>query len=210
LGEIESPISQKDRKMKASKLMYLVIAVALTFVASGCKKKPVGVTNLPGYANNKVRDPGLDERSGRLTGTDDPNATEHPFNPDFGGNIEEKFNLDRQTLAPHTVHFDYDSAAIRGSEKPHVEAVAAYMKSAAANVAVLVEGHCDERGTEEYNRALGERRALAVRESLIAAGVDSQKIATRSYGKDRKIDLGPSEAAHARNRRGEFVVLTPK
>jgi outer membrane protein OmpA-like peptidoglycan-associated protein len=199
--------------MNASKLTYLMaIAVALTFVAGGCKKKPVGVTNLPGYANKNVPDPNAAENSGRLKPVEDPNASpiDRPLNPDFGGNLEEKFNLDRATLQADTVHFDYDSVAIRGNEKPHVEAVASYMKSAPANVAVLVEGHCDERGTEEYNRALGERRALAIREALIASGVDSQKIATRSYGKDRKLDLGPSEAAHARNRRGEFVVLTPK
>jgi len=57
---------------------------------------------------------------------------------------------------------------------------------------------------------LGERRALALREALIAGGADGQKIVTRSYGKDRKVDTGNSEAAHAKNRRGEFVVLRPK
>jgi peptidoglycan-associated lipoprotein len=200
--------------MKASKLTYLLIAVTLTFVASGCKKKPVGVTDIPGRPAYVGGPGGPKDNSGTLKPGENPNANpnsiDNPLNSDFSGNLEEKFNFDRAALAANTVHFDYDSAAVRGNEKPHIDAVASYMKSAAANVAVLVEGHCDERGTEEYNRALGERRALAVREALIAAGVDSQKVATRSYGKDRKIDLGPSEAAHARNRRGEFVVLTPK
>ena len=116
----------------------------------------------------------------------------------------------REALRDHTVHFDYDSIAIKSSERSHVEAVAAFMKSAPPNVALLVEGHCDERGTEEYNRALGERRALALREALISSGADAGKIVTRSYGKDRKVDTGNSPAAHAKNRRGEFVVLTPK
>ena len=113
-------------------------------------------------------------------------------------------------LAADTVHFDYDSASVRSSERSKVEAVASFMKGAAPNVALLIEGHCDERGTEEYNRSLGERRALALREALISSGADGNRITTKSYGKDRKIDLGNSEASHAKNRRGEFVVLTPK
>jgi len=90
-----------------------------------------------------------------------------------------------------------------------VQAVADYMKSAAGK-SLLVEGHCDERGTDEYNRALGERRALSVREALIQLGADGSRITTRTYGKDKKIALGNDEASHAKNRRGEFVVLTPK
>ena len=112
----------------------------------------------------------------------------------------------RVAIALHLVA--YDSAAIRSSEMAHVEAVASHVKSSGS--ALLIEGHCDERGTEEYNRALGERRALALRNELIRLGCDGGKIVTRSFGKDRPVDTGASEAAHSRNRRGEFVVLTPK
>jgi peptidoglycan-associated lipoprotein len=84
------------------------------------------------------------------------------------------------------------------------------MKSAPAGVALLIEGHCDERGTEEYNRALGERRALALREALVADGVDGMKVTTRSFGKDRPVDTSNTESGMAKNRRGEFVVLHPK
>ena len=72
-----------------------------------------------------------------------------------------------------------------------------------------IEGHCDERGTEEYNRALGERRALALREELARLGIDPGRVDTISYGKDRPVDTGRDESAHRKNRRGEFVVLTP-
>jgi len=196
--------------MKASRLTYLVvIALALTFAATGCRKKPTGVTKLPG------------QRPGQV-GDGQPVPPGQPVNPNEGVNstgftpLPENltdlslFNHDREALAAQMVQFAYDSAAIRSSERPKVDAVAAHMKSAAGNVALLVEGHCDERGTEEYNRALGERRALAVREALIASGADGARITTRSFGKDRKIDLADTDAAHARNRRGEFVVLTPK
>ena len=74
--------------------------------------------------------------------------------------------------------------------------------------AVLVEGNCDERGTEEYNRSLGERRALAGREYLIKLGIDADRVDTITYGEDRPADPGHNEAAWAKNRRDDFVVLT--
>jgi len=68
----------------------------------------------------------------------------------------------------------------------------------------VVEGHCDERGTQEYNMALGERRALAVRDYLINLGVPGQNLLTISYGEERPVDPGHNEAAWAKNRRAEF------
>ena len=119
--------------------------------------------------------------------------------------------MDREALAPHIVHFEFDSAVVKSSEKPNVEAVAAYMKGQPNNIALLIEGHCDERGTEEYNRSLGERRALALREMLILQlGLDGARVTTRTHGEDIPVDRGHNEAAYAKNRRGEFVVLTPK
>ena len=86
-------------------------------------------------------------------------------------------------------------------------AVADYLKANSAK-AVRVEGNCDERGTEEYNRSLGERRALAVREELIRLGIDPTRVDTISYGKDRPADPGHDEAAWSKNRRDDFIVLT--
>ena len=120
------------------------------------------------------------------------------------------YNQDKEALRSHTIHFDYDSSVIRSSEKGNLEAVASYMKSAPAGVALLIEGNCDERGTEEYNRALGERRALAAREALVAEGVDAQKVLTKSFGKDNPVDTSNTEAGMAKNRRDDFVVLHPK
>jgi len=111
-------------------------------------------------------------------------------------------------LKADTVHFDYDSSVVKAGEKPKVEAVADYLKGNRSS-AVKIEGHCDERGTEEYNRALGERRALALREELARLGIDPGRVDTISYGKDRPVDTGRDESAHRKNRRGEFVVLTP-
>ncbi len=194
--------------MKAIKFTsLLIVALALTIGATGCKKKPTGITPIPG-TGYKVTDTGM-------KGIEGGGTIGNP--PEIGGGALptelsdlSKFDQDRAPLAVHTVHFDYDSSVVKSSEKGNVEAVAAYMKSAPANVALLIEGHCDERGTEEYNRSLGERRALALREALVADGVDSQKVTTRSFGKDRPVDTSNTEAGMAKNRRGEFVVLHPK
>ena len=103
------------------------------------------------------------------------------------------------------VYFDFDSAKIRPSEMSKLEAVAAAMKG--NNKKLVIEGYCDERGTAEYNRALGERRAQAAREELVRMGVDAGRISTISYGKERPADPGHDEASWAKNRRDEFVLL---
>lgn len=108
----------------------------------------------------------------------------------------------RGQFAP--VLFDFDSARIKPSEYPKLEAVAAALRG--NNKRLLIEGHCDERGTAEYNRALGERRALAAREELIKLGIAPHRISTVSYGSERPVDPGHDEAAWARNRRCEFLI----
>jgi peptidoglycan-associated lipoprotein len=103
------------------------------------------------------------------------------------------------------VLFDYDSARIRPSEEPKLQTVAAYLKSNPGKL--VIEGHCDERGTAEYNRALGERRALAAREELGKLGADASRITTISYGSERPADPGHDESAWSKNRRCEFAVV---
>jgi peptidoglycan-associated lipoprotein len=102
------------------------------------------------------------------------------------------------------VLFDFDSATIKPSEMHKVQAAADYLRR---NPGVMVlEGHTDERGTAEYNRALGERRAQAVRQALIRLGVDPNRLQTISYGKDRPVDPAHDEEAWRKNRRVEFVM----
>jgi peptidoglycan-associated lipoprotein len=112
-------------------------------------------------------------------------------------------NVDRNKFAP--VHFGFDSAAVSAGERAKIEQVAAFMKSASNTV--IVAGFTDERGTPEYNRTLGERRALAVREALIHAGASAQRVQTVSFGAEMPADPGSSESAWAKNRRAEFGVV---
>ena len=120
----------------------------------------------------------------------------------------ENMTPDRDALAAYTVYFDYDSSVVKASEKGKVADVAASLNGDMANK-LRIEGYCDERGTEGYNLALGERRALALREALVADGVSPDRIQTISYGEEHPVDPGHDEAAWARNRRGEFILLRP-
>jgi peptidoglycan-associated lipoprotein len=103
------------------------------------------------------------------------------------------------------VFFGYDQFDLTPQARTTIEHQAAWMKQNAA-VNVMVEGHCDERGTREYNLALGEKRAMAVRNYLVANGVEAGRIQTISYGKERPAVLGSDETSWAQNRRGVVVV----
>ncbi|MEX0922775.1 MAG: peptidoglycan-associated lipoprotein Pal [Rhodovibrionaceae bacterium] len=103
------------------------------------------------------------------------------------------------------VFFDTDRSEIKPQARSTIEALAAWMNEH-PGVALTVEGHCDERGTREYNLALGERRANAVRDYLVALGISGNRVGTISYGKERPAVPGSSESAWAQNRRGVFVV----
>lgn len=107
-----------------------------------------------------------------------------------------------------TVYFDYDSDALRPDAMATLARNAEAMKAKPSNTYFRVEGNCDERGTQEYNMALGERRALAVRSHLISLGVDSQRIITISYGEENPAVPGAGESAYSQNRRAEFSVGT--
>jgi peptidoglycan-associated lipoprotein len=102
------------------------------------------------------------------------------------------------------VFFDFDRAAIRDDQKASLNENVAWLKQN-GRAKITLEGHCDERGANEYNLALGERRAKAVKDYLVAAGVAADRIATVSYGEERPFVLGHDESAWKWNRRGHFV-----
>ena len=102
-----------------------------------------------------------------------------------------------------TVYFDYDSAKLKTRAKAKLERAADWLKRN-PKVNVRIEGHCDERGTNEYNLALGERRALSARRYLVSLGINPDRIFTISYGEEAPADPGHNEGAWAKNRRCEF------
>jgi peptidoglycan-associated lipoprotein len=103
------------------------------------------------------------------------------------------------------VYFDYDKFAVRDDAKATLDAQATWLQRY-PGVRVRIEGNCDERGTREYNFALGSRRADAVRNYLVGKGVSTARIETVSYGKEKPVDTGTGEDAWAHNRNGHTVI----
>ena len=110
----------------------------------------------------------------------------------------------QQLLGQRTLYFDFDRSEIRPE---FVDIIEAHARNLARNPSqrVLLEGHCDERGSREYNLGLGERRAHAVRRALLLQGVSANQVSTVSYGEERPADKGHNEAAWSRNRRVEII-----
>jgi len=210
--------------MKTMKLITpLALALAVMLTGAGCKHEPTKLTQLPASPEAAVSEPAP------TSTLNNPLPAAPPYTPDTGNgggmNVPPPKNItdgiptapgdqfdnmteDRTALAANTVHFDFDSAVVKSSESANLQAVATVL-AGDATLKLLIEGHCDERGTEEYNRSLGERRALALREALAKLNLDAARVRTISYGKDKPIDPGHDAAAWAKNRRGEFVLLHP-
>jgi peptidoglycan-associated lipoprotein len=195
--------------MKTKLIYSLAFALVVSLAATGCRHKPVNVTPMQaGMTPPPPTEPSAPTLpSGPPINTGEtPTATGIPIG---GQDLYENMIQDRAALAAYTVHFAYDSSVIRKSEQANLQSVVQAL-AADPNTKLLVEGNCDERGTEEYNRSLGERRALAAREALAKLNVDPMRVFTRSYGKDKPADPGHDDAAWQKNRRDDFVLLHPQ
>lgn len=112
----------------------------------------------------------------------------------------------RTSLGLQPVYFDYDKSTIRPDQVERIRANALYLKSN-QTTNVRIEGNCDERGTYEYNMALGEWRAMSAKKYLINLGIDGERLTTLSYGEERPVNPGQDEIAWAQNRRDDFVIV---
>jgi peptidoglycan-associated lipoprotein len=198
--------------MKLIKLtLLLALVAALSFATTGCKKGPKNTTPLPG---SRAGGPGGGDTALPPGNTFDPNSVSGVDSatggiPQDGSWSVDQFNQDAAALAAFTVYFAFDSDAVRSGEASKVSSVASAL-AVDASARLLIEGHCDERGTEEYNRSLGERRALALRAELAKQGIDPNRVKTISYGEDKPASAGHDESAWSQNRRGVFILLHPK
>ncbi len=104
------------------------------------------------------------------------------------------------------IHFDFDRSEIKNRYKPVLNHKASFLKSY-PNARIQIEGHCDERGSVQYNLALGDRRANSAKAYLVALGISADRISTISFGEERPVDSGNNEEAWAKNRRDRFVIV---
>jgi peptidoglycan-associated lipoprotein len=189
--------------MKAIRFTTLTaLGAALTILATGCH--PEDLHKIPG----KYPPIGEVNPAPPITITPTPPINDTNMIPQGFEFPRTNWPENREILKEYSIHFGYDSSAVRAADKSKIASVADYLKANPA-VAVRVEGNCDERGTEEYNRSLGEKRALAGREELIRLGIESTRVDTLSYGEDKPANPGHNENAWKENRRDDFVVLTP-
>jgi len=176
------------------RLFVLSLALILTFaLVSACKPKPKEVPPPPQVKEQpkveKVEPPPVK-----------PALTEEEL---FMQKSLEQLNREKPL---GTVYFDYDKYFIREDAKPVLDTNSGWLKKW-RSVKVLIEGHCDERGTEEYNLALGEKRAKSTMDYLQTLGIGADRLRIISYGKSQPIDPGHDEAAWQRNRRAQFTII---
>lgn len=164
-----------------SKRLLAVMALMLGFAVVGCDEKP------------PVEEPVKTDTSA------DANKNNQPIEP----------IAPVQTFAAETVYFAFDDYTLNSDAQGRLNNLANHLKTAQTTV-VQIEGHCDERGSIEYNLALGERRAQSVKNYLSQLGVEAGRLSTISYGEEKPATDGHTESAWAKNRRAEFTLSTNK
>ena len=174
-----------NRRVSWRVIVTLVLAV--TLAGTGCAKKAVKAPPTPPPAPTTQNTPPTP-----------PPDTTHAAPP-----TPATTSLTASDLEP--AFFDLDSYALRDDARAALDRDAKTLRDH-RDAKITIEGHCDERGTAEYNQALGERRANAAKVYLVSAGIDASRIQTVSYGKERPFDPGHDEAAWSKNRRAQIVV----
>jgi peptidoglycan-associated lipoprotein len=204
--------------MISRRCMGMVASLSvLTVILTGCAKRPAtmeAAAPAPGAGAGVARPaavgvvdaqpstPGTGSLAGPTLGTDGSAAA-----PTQGA-VPSARPLPQEFAAVpdlRDIHFDFDQYDIRPGDARTLDTNAAWLKQN-ANMLVLIEGHCDERGTNEYNLALGERRAKAAMNYLVSQGVQASRITIISYGEERPVCAEKSEECWARNRRAHFLV----
>jgi peptidoglycan-associated lipoprotein len=184
---------------RGSALLLAVPVIALSLFLVGCPKRPATT------AASAPPPTGSPSPSAAAPSTPAPSMTPSPAAPSTAPSATppapSEFTANENLK---DVFFDFDKYDIRPNDAKMLDTNAAWLKS--NNNLVLIEGHCDERGTNEYNLALGERRAKATMNYLVAQGVQANRITIISYGKERPTCTEHSEACWAQNRRAHFLV----
>ncbi|WP_457573645.1 peptidoglycan-associated lipoprotein Pal [Desulfolithobacter sp.] len=208
--------------MHPFRIIPLVLLGLLLVMTGGCSKKtimPYPTGSGTGAPEAKSIDYAAGQQKGTIIEEDmaapqvDTLDTTTTAGESLGGfaisgdqNSEEYKKLHgRSSPQMQPIYFNFDQATIRADQIPRLEANAEYLKNNPA-AKVVIEGNCDERGTNEYNLALGERRALNAKKYLVELGVEPQRIRTVSYGEERPLFTGEDEFSWAQNRRDDFIL----
>lgn len=182
-------------------VLVLFLMIPTLMMTTGCSKKQVqpdvSLVGTDADQYDAARQKALaEEEEARRRALDEQRLTEEE---------RRKAMLEKQQLMDEDIYFDFDQSVIRPDAQEILKNRADSMREN-PGISVVIEGHCDERGTAEYNLALGERRALAAKAFLMNLGISGSRLSTISYGEERPIDPASNEEAWARNRRAHFVI----
>jgi peptidoglycan-associated lipoprotein len=198
---ISQPEDQKrsGKMLRNNTLRLLVVTAMAALLAAGCAKKPAPTAvapTPPTAVERPMEKPVVSEMPVQeVPGLQEQAVTDMPVAPELA------------TVAGlQRIHFAYDQHTLSDQSREILAGNAAWMK-ANPGAKVVIEGHCDERGSDEYNLALGERRAQAAQSYLVSLGIDSGRLSTVSYGEERPLTPGQGEQAWVQNRRAEFKVV---
>lgn len=177
------------------KILIFSLALLLIYLFSGCAgKKKEGI-------EPEVEQPKVEEE---ITA---PEEGEERTPPEYEEEVVRGIEELEQEMELKNIYFDFDKYFLRHEAKEILQRNARILK-ANPSIKIRIEGHCDERGTVEYNLALGEKRARSAIDYLTNLGIDPGRISIISYGKERPVDLGHNEDAWAKNRRDEFIIIS--
>lgn len=203
--------------MRKSAYITTVFLSSLLLLSSGCSKKtiippestPAGGSEISGGTN--INYPSADYAETGLAPEEPMDSTGSPASGNLSINSgadeqteEYRRSHGRSTIVFSPIYFDFDQAGISSEMSPIIASNATYMKENPDTV-IVIEGNCDERGTNEYNLALAERRAINAREYMVNLGVDPARIRTVSYGEERPLFTGQNELDWSQNRRADFI-----
>lgn len=187
--------------MKKAKIMQLILLAMLIALPLGCAKKPVPQPEA-GVVTGTTPTQQQPAPAGKDGGVQESRITEEPAIAD--SSAAPAAQAAQSTPELQRIFFEYNQYTLTPEARQVLAANAEYMKQRQGSF--VVEGHSDERGSDEYNLALGERRAQAARDYLISLGVPGDRLSIVSYGEERPLEKGSSEEAWAKNRRAEFLL----
>ena len=187
------------------KVGFIILMVGLLMTVSCSKKKPKHVAAIEQPMGTQTSQQMGAEGSGDKITEEELAAQQRKEEEAIAAAAIRVKEEARSEFINTDVYFNFDDATLTGDTRKVLKQKVDWLR-ANPDVSVVIEGHCDERGTEEYNIALGQRRAQSIKMFLMNAGINGSRLQTISYGEEQPIALGHNEAAWAKNRRGHFGI----
>ena len=191
--------------MRRKYLMVVLLMVACAAMIAGCTTKELTKSSGETPAQNVSSEGQQKANNISSTGQQNNNDQNAGLKNSEKQNMATSSEMRNEKRGLEDIHFDFDKSNIRQDDRKILSRNAAYL-SKNKNVKIIIEGNCDERGTAEYNMALGERRADEAKKYLVNLGINGKRITTISYGSEKPLDPGHDEDAWAKNRRDHFAV----